>query len=359
MKLLNICDPSVYRPTMDVPMLYQRFARNSRIDFFHAPAALVLSADSVELVAVSETLTYPDFLQLDAQERVQKPLADFDLVFCQRLKPFPGRYLNYLCDWAQHTRFVNDPAGKLAQMQPDFLQRVAGAYSPETLVTADITAATTFFEQHQTIVAKRANSCGGQGVFKIWYEHSSFWIDNCLMGTRSFQSLAQVLQYLQGNDPQPLQFVRYLNRVTAGDKRVVVVDGEIYGAYLRRSKSGYWVNNVSVDGECELAEISSAEREAIEQTVGHYQDLNLHTLGYDFLRDDDGTWRISEINAGNIGGFVRLEALTGEPICDRLTTWLQNYAQPPFKSGHVSPSFIARSQTKQVSTGQLNHLKLS
>ena len=121
--------------------------------------------------------------------------------------------------------------------------------------------------------------------------------------------------------------MRYLKRVDEGDKRVVVVDGEIYGAYIRRSQSGHWVNNVSGDGECTLAEITDAEREAIAKTVGHYRDRGLHTLGYDFLMDNDGTWRISEINAGNIGGFARLELLTNKPVVERLISWMIEFAQ--------------------------------
>ncbi len=334
MRLLNICEPSLYgQPAMDVPTLYQSFARDPRIEFFHAPVESVTQADRVDVVAVPETLTYSDFLQLSDQAQSNFSLSDFDLVFCRRLKPFPDGYLELLSEWAQHTRFINDPAGKQLQMQPDFLEQVASQYTPETLVTGKMEEALSFFERHQVVVAKRANSCGGRGVFKIWYEQKSFWIDNSLTGTRCFDTFAQVMQYLQGGDLLPLQFVRYLKGVSAGDKRVVVVDGEIYGAYTRRSKSGYWVNNVSVDGECEVAEVTPAEREAIEGTVEAYCDRNLHTLGYDFLLDDDGIWRISEINAGNIGGFARLEALTGERICDRFISWLLQFAstsvQPP------------------------------
>ncbi|MEM9493193.1 MAG: hypothetical protein AAGC55_28850, partial [Myxococcota bacterium] len=46
----------------------------------------------------------------------------------------------------------------------------------------------------------------------------------------------------------------------------------------------------------ELDSGTADEVEAIQHTVGHYQALGLYTLGYDFLLDDDGTWRISEIN---------------------------------------------------------------
>lgn len=338
MRFLNLCDPSLYRqPSMDVPTLYQYFARDPRIDFFHVPLDAVRQADQISVVPVSETLTYRDFLQLDEQPRIQQSLSNFDLVFCRRLKPFPDGYLEQLANWSQFVRFINDPIGKMEQMQPDFLQRVARDYIPETLVTSSVAAATAFFEQHQAIVAKRANSCGGRGIFKIWPESQSIWVDNSMTGKHRFQNFAQAMQYIQGEERTSLQFVRYLNNVTVGDKRIVVVDGEIYGAYLRRSKSGHWVNNVSVDGACELAEITDAEREAIEQTVGHYRDRGLHTLGYDFLLNDDGIWRISEINAGNIGGFARLEALTGERVCDRFINWLLDFAQtqPHSKAVHA------------------------
>ena len=107
----------------------------------------------------------------------------------------------------------------------------------------------------------------------------------------------------------------------------MVVDGEIYGAYLRVSSSGHWVNNVSGDGQCILTDITPFEQEAIANTVTHYQKRGLHTLGYDFLMDDDGNWCISEINAGNIGGFARLEELTNQPVMHRFIDWLFQYSQ--------------------------------
>ncbi len=53
-----------------------------------------------------------------------------------------------------------------------------------------------------------------------------------------------------------------------------------------------------------------------------YQALGLFTLGYDFLMNGDGTWLLSEINAGNIGGYWILEELSGEPVYERLIAWL-------------------------------------
>ncbi len=332
MKFLAICEPSQYPiPTFDIPIFYRKMAEDSRINFFHIPTRYVLDGETnshrIQVAGVTGKLSHENFLDLDSKANQWHLLEEFDLVFCRTLKPFPDNYLQRLSNWEKYTRFVNTPSNKIEQIQPDFLLKVANSWIPETMVTNNWIDALTFFEKYHPIVAKQYNSCGGRGVFKIWYENNLFQVDNLNSGIRRFQNFSEVIKYVQGNTNQPLQLVRYLHRVADGDKRIVVVNGEIYGAYIRRSKSGYWVNNVSGDGECFLADISSLEREAIEDTFKAYSRLGLHTLGYDFLRDNDGNWRISEINAGNIGGFSRLEMLTNLPIMKKFIDWLIYFAK--------------------------------
>jgi len=330
MKLLSICDPTQYTsPPLDVPSFYQRLSLDPRVELRHLPTPQVFTgrSNAVQTALATGELSYEQFLALGHSAQDWINLEEIDLVFCRTLKPFPTDYLDVLAQWEGLTRFVNRPSSKQAQIQPDFLLGFAQAYMPETIATSDWSEALAFFEKYQVIVAKHSNSCGGRGVFKVWYEHHHFQVDNILHGIQTFSEFSEVMAYLQTSHDDAIQFCRYLHNVGAGDKRIVVVDGEIYGGYVRRSKSGHWVNNVSNDGECILSEITDGEREAIQATVVHYQALGLHTLGYDFLLDDDGTWRISEINAGNIGGFARLELLTGQPVMDRFIDWLLDYAK--------------------------------
>ncbi|MEO1210807.1 MAG: YheC/YheD family protein [Cyanobacteria bacterium J06638_20] len=333
MRLLAICDTTQYaRPPLDVPSFYRAAAQDPRIAFYHVPTqqVLAMAASTTERVPTVQTapvhapLPYADFLQLSRGAHQPLSLDGVDCVFCRTLKPFPAGYLAQLQRWESHTQFVNRPSGIAQQIQPDFLSQVATPFLPETLVTTDEPTAQAFLERHRVVVAKQANSCGGRGVFKVWQEDGQVQTDHLLAGRRTFASLSQAMVYLRGTTQQPLQFVRYLRRVHEGDKRIVVVDDEIYGAYLRRSKQGHWVNNVSGGGECTLATVSDDERWAIQQTALAYRRLSITTLGYDFLMDDDGTWRISEINAGNIGGFARLELLTGQPVMQRFIDWLVN-----------------------------------
>ncbi|MEL6579944.1 MAG: YheC/YheD family protein [Cyanobacteria bacterium J06621_12] len=329
---LIISNPQPYCDRFgDVPTFYRYLAQDKRINLFHCNTAQVLNSarenPTVWATEIKDDLPYEEFLNLKHLSASPFALEKFDLAFCRSLKPFPPGYLECLSNWEKRLLFVNSPSYKQEQIEADFLLKIASAWIPDTTVTQDYNIAFDFWLQHRTVIAKHTNSCGGRGVYKIWYENSLFQVDNFNQGQHSFSSFAEVLNYLTANTDAPLQFVRYLQQVNQGDKRIVVVDGEIYGAYIRRSKSGHWVNNVSGDGECLLAEITAPEREAIASTVVAYQKRGLHTLGYDFLLDDDHVWRISEINAGNIGGFARLEQLTQTPVMGYFIDWLIDFAK--------------------------------
>ncbi len=164
-------------------------------------------------------------------------------------------------------------------------------------------------------------------MYKIWQEEAAFKMDNILEGTRTFDGLEELVEVLLQSEGQLLQFVRFLNHIDAGDKRVLVVDGKIYGGYLRKSSNRHWVHNISAGGTYHAAEVGEAEIRAINKTCSAYQELGLFTLGYDFLMDGDGTWVLSEINAGNIAGYGRVEELSGEPVYERLIAWLVAFSR--------------------------------
>ena len=347
-KFLAICNPDLYKSApLDVPTFYQQLSQDSRFDFYHLPTNNVFHFSAnhnlIQVANVPHGVSYDELLKLNNLAIKYHQLDSFDLVFCRTLKPFPPYYLQHLSNWEKVTKFVNTPSNKIEQIEADFLVKVAKDYIPDTIVTDDYEEAFAFWDKHQTIVTKQVNSCGGRGIFKVSYDNGVFTADHFKLGKKQFANFQDVINYAQGNTNQPLQLVRYLNQVNRGDKRVVVVDGEIYGAYLRVSSSGHWVNNISADGQSSLAEVTSGEKEVIANTFTHYQKRGLNTLGYDFLMDDDGTWRLSEINAGNIGGFAHLERLTGKPVMQKFIDWLFQFSQ---KRSEENPITLGREESE-------------
>ena len=79
---------------------------------------------------------------------------------------------------------------------------------------------------------------------------------------------------------------------------------------------------MSFGATCLPSEVTAADAAVVAATAPAYARAGIHVLGYDLLRDDDGSWRVSEINAGNVGGLARLELLGAEGVTERLVAWL-------------------------------------
>ena len=331
--LVFICDPESYlREDNDIPMTYRAAARDPRIRLFHLPTQGVTGHDTIEVAPIPHgTLSHADYLTLNERATSPMPVTAFDVMFCRTDKPFPPGYLDRLGLWLGKTRFLNNPLNKKTQIMPGYVNRIAPDFTPETAVAESADDLAAFLSRHGTVVSKQPNSSGGRGVFKVWRTAEACLTDHIREGEHAFGTLTAAFDHIRGDWPS-VELVRYLPRVTEGDKRVVVIDGEIYGAYLRRSKAGHWVHNVSSsDSECSLAEISEFERRAVAETVPFYREKGFHTLGYDFLTNDDGRWLISEVNVGNIGGIARLELLSGEPELRRFLSWIIAYADRPIE----------------------------
>lgn len=315
-RLLMICDPSVYEPRIsEAPEIYHEFSKDPRIDLFHAdPTWIHDRVEEMRCVDVSPGVQYADFQMLSRQSPQRIPLDSFDLVFCRTLKPFPEGYMARLCELERHVKFVNSPASITRHLQPTFLSEVASQCIPDTITTRNVEEAVAFLGRFGRIVCKRAGSCSGKGVFQVHQRDDGVWTDDLSRGELQHASPEAALEEILATDDLPFQLVRFLKNIDRGDKRVLVVSGEVVGAYLRRAAGDGWIHNVSSGGSCELAEVTDRERELIAATASVYTEMGVHTLGYDFLIDDDERSIISEINAGNIAGYSLYENVSGVRI---------------------------------------------
>lgn len=329
-KLLIISDPTAYSdPDGDVPAFYRAVADSSSFQALHLQSQQVTQTPSAlwRGVPLSPGLTHDQFCKLSQEPGQAVGINEVDAVFCRSLKPFGIGYLDSLAAIEGSVRFLNRPSSKIHQVKSEFLPDVASDFMPPTLVSSDHQKIKSFLDQYGMVVAKQGNSTHGKGVCRIQQVgHGCYRSEHGSHGIGIDDSLDALLRRLESSADEPLQFMRYLARATsAGDKRVVVVDGEILGAYLRRSASGHWINNVARDGIPYPAEVGDDEREAIRQTWPVYAAMGMRVLGYDFLQDDQARWRISEINVGNICGFV--PSLVGPAAMPRFLDWIYSFSR--------------------------------
>ena len=329
MKFLFITDPPAYAtPDNEVTVSYRHAARDSRFEFFHLPSENVSGDDIVHVAPVEPDLSHETFLTLSDRANTAMGIEDFDLVFCRSRKPFPDGYLEKLDRWTRKTRFLNNPLSKIEQTSAGFIMTITPAeFLPPMQTAGSASEAQAFFNRYGRIVIKRPGGTAGIGVYKVWREQGTLITDHIQEGPRCHRSLADVFHHIQDAPGQTLEIVRYLPGVAEGDKRIVVIDGEIWGCFVRRSQTGHWVHNTSSSPvDCIVTDITEHEHRAIAATVPEFEARGLRILGYDFLLDDDGLWKISEVNAGNVGAMGRLEQITGKPYMTDFLNWMVQFA---------------------------------
>lgn len=312
----------------DVPLSYARLAAHPDIDLYHVDTRCMMApGHQIFATRIPAGFMPDDFSGLDQRALTSFDPDHFDLAFCRTLKPFADGYLARLAQRSVALKFVNDPAGIQEQLQPGFFLDAAAALAPPTILTADTGIAERFLTAHGTIVAKRANSCGGRGVYRIARTSDGrARTENVVEGERGFDAFPALFAHLTADGTEQILLMRYLSRVIEGDRRIVVVDGQIFGTYVRRSSRRDWIQNVSAGAVCELVPVEPEDQRLVDATCEHYREAGIHILGYDLLLDDDGSWRISEINAGNIGGLFRIEYLGVAGVADRFVDWLHHFA---------------------------------
>jgi glutathione synthase len=107
----------------------------------------------------------------------------------------------------------------------------------------------------------------------------------------------------------PYLAMRYLPRYTEGDKRILVVNGKVVGASLRKADGNGWICNISSGGSSQRTELTEQEHVAIERITPKLKQEGVLIYGLDTLVDDEGIRRLSEINTYCVGGFYSMNTV--------------------------------------------------
>lgn len=119
--------------------------------------------------------------------------------------------------------------------------------------------------------------------------------------------------------------MKYLKNVTAGDKRILVVNGNILGASLRLPAAGQWLCNVAKGGTSVVAETTPEEEAMVAAIAPVLLERGVVIFGADTLLDDAGKRVLSELNTNSIGGFPQAQEQTGRPILQQTIDGLYGF----------------------------------
>jgi glutathione synthase len=232
------------------------------------------------------------------------PLEAFAHVWMRKDPPVDEAYLyaTHLLELAgAGVRVINRPAALRAWNEKLSALRWSHLMAP-TLVASRVEELAAFTAAHGEVVLKPLGGRAGQGV---------------VFAAAGTPGLRALLELVTAMESLPVMVQAFLPGVSAGDKRILLVNGEPLGAVNRVPSGGEFRSNLAVGGQPQATDLSDAERAICAELAPALQAEGLFFVGIDVI---DG--RLSEINVTSPTGIREVERLGAIPLADQAVALL-------------------------------------
>ncbi|MDQ2972124.1 MAG: glutathione synthase [Pseudomonadota bacterium] len=231
-----------------------------------------------------------------------QPLAEVDLVLARKDPPVDEQFLydTLVLDLAQRAGVpvVNDSRGLR-----DFNEKLAAQLFPQccapALVARDRAELRRFAAEHGEVVVKPLDGMGGRGIFRSRGDDPN---------------LNSILETLVGDDERFAMAQKYLPEIEAGDKRILLVNGEPVPYALARIPQGTdFRGNLAAGGRGEGMPLNERDRWIAAEVGPELTRRGMLLVGMDVI----GDW-LTEINVTSPTCVRELDAQFGLNIAGML-----------------------------------------
>ena len=219
---------------------------------------------------------------------------DVDVVLMRQDPPFDLGYITatHLLERIQsETLVVNDPASVRNAPEKIWVLNFP-QFMPPTAVTRSIGLARKFLADQGEIVIKPLHGFAGGSVFRIGSDG---------------RNLASLMELFNRTYREPHVLQKFLPEIAEGDKRIVLVDGEVAGAINRVPGEGEIRSNLAVGGKAAKTELTEREDEICATLRPELKKRGLLFVGIDVI---GGRW-LTEINVTSPTGIVAIDEFNG------------------------------------------------
>lgn len=256
-------------------------------------------ADCAPLIIKPSSTSWYELGKLEA-----RTLQHFSAVLMRKDPPFDIEYLNttWLLSAAvrQGARVLNDPSAIREHSEKLSITEFADL-TPPTLVTRELAEVEAFHSVHQDIVIKPLDGMGGMGVFRVGSDGLN---------------LASIVETLGENGARTLMIQRFLPEIAQGDKRVLLIAGEVVPYALARIPQGSEIRgNLAAGGKGLAMPLTQKEKEVAAYLAPRLWQKGLFLVGLDLI----GGY-LTEINVTSPTCFVEI---TEQTDCDVAQIWLR------------------------------------
>lgn len=216
----------------------------------------------------------------DFLEKKTHAIEFIDILFIRTDPPFDTDYITdtwFLSHGANKNKkplVLNSPHG-LRTINEKIWATQFKEFTPPTLITSKFHEFEAFLREHRAVVLKPTDGFGGSQIFVLRYGDPNTAVIFETLVDRGRYAIVQ----------------RYLDEAKAGDKRILVLEGEILGAVLRLHGGKDHRNNFAAGGSAQETQITERERAICEALKPYLQELGIFLAGLDFIGE-----RLIEVN---------------------------------------------------------------
>lgn len=234
---------------------------------------------------------------LETAER--QPLSNLDVILMRKDPPFDTEYIyaTYLLERAEEkgTLIVNKPQS-LRDANEKLYTAWFSQFTPTTLVTRSSAEIREFYQTHQDIILKPLDGMGGASIFRV---------------KAGDPNLGVIIETLTEHGSRYCMAQTYLPEIKEGDKRVLVVDGEVIPYCLARiPQGGETRGNLAAGGLGVAQPLSDSDRRIAEALGPTLKDKGLIFVGLDIIGD-----KLTEVNVTSPTCVREIEAAFPINIC--------------------------------------------
>jgi glutathione synthase len=245
-----------------------------------------------------------------------RDLRELDVVLMRKDPPVDAQFIydSMVLEVAQRAgvMVVNDPQALRDCNEKLFALAFPQCIAP-TLVARDPAELRRFAAEHGEIVLKPLDGMGGRGIFRVRHGDSN---------------LNSMLETLLGGDShgtgrQMAIAQKYIPEISAGDKRILVVEGEPVPYALARIPQGdEFRGNLAAGGRGEGVPLSERDRWIVAQVAPELRRRGLLFVGLDVIGD-----YLTEINVTSPTCVRELDSQFGLNIAGQLFDVIERHAR--------------------------------
>jgi len=236
------------------------------------------------------------------------PLDELDVILMRKDPPVDMEfiYTTFLLQRAEAhgALVVNNPAA-IRNASEKLYTAWFSQCGPPTRVSRDIGRLKEFLNEHDDIIVKPLDGMGGASVFRV---------------QKSDPNLSVILETITANGTTSAMAQRFIPEITAGDKRILMINGEPFPHALARiPASGETRGNLAAGGRGEGVDLSKRDLWICEQVGPALREQGLMFVGLDVIGD-----YLTEINVTSPTCIRELDSLYGADIAGQFLDTVVN-----------------------------------